>query len=43
MPSVVIIHAGEDTLPARALAEKLRAANLTSILEQPPAKHCGPP
>lgn len=34
MPSVVIIHAGEDTLPARALAEKLRAANLTPILEQ---------
>lgn len=34
MTSVVIIHAGEDTLPARALAEKLRAAKLTPVLEQ---------
>jgi hypothetical protein len=34
MPTVVIIHAGEDTLPARALAEKLRAAKLTPVLEQ---------
>lgn len=34
MPTVVIIHAGDDTLPARALAEKLRAANLTPVLEQ---------
>lgn len=34
MPTVVIIHAGEDTLPARALAEKLRGAKLTPVLEQ---------
>lgn len=34
MPTVVIIHAGDDTLPARALAEKLRGANLTPVLEQ---------
>lgn len=38
MPTVVIIHAAEDTLPARALAEKLRQAQLTVILEQPPGE-----
>ncbi len=36
MPSVVIIHAADDALPARALAEKLRAARLTPVIEQPP-------
>jgi len=36
MPTVVIIHAAEDTLPARALAEKLRQAKLTVVLEKPP-------
>ncbi len=36
MPTVVIIHAAEDTLPARALAEKLRLAKLTVVLEKPP-------
>lgn len=36
MPTVVIIHAAEDALPARALAEKLRAARLTPVIEQPP-------
>lgn len=34
MASVVIIHAAEDALPARALAEKLRAAKLTPVLEK---------
>lgn len=34
MPTVVIIHAAEDTLPARALAEKLRQAKLTVVLEK---------
>jgi hypothetical protein len=38
MPSVVIIHAPEDTLPARALAEKLRQARLQVILEKPPGE-----
>lgn len=38
MPSVVIIHAAEDALPARALAEKLRAARLTPVIEQPPGE-----
>ncbi len=38
MPSVVIIHAAEDTLPARALAEKLRQAQLQVILEKPPGE-----
>jgi len=36
MASVVVIHAAEDTLPARALAEKLRQAKLTVTLERPP-------
>lgn len=36
MPSVVIIHAAEDTLPARALAEKLRQAQVQVILEKQP-------
>jgi hypothetical protein len=36
MASVVIIHAAEDALPARALAEKLRAANLQPVIELPP-------
>ncbi|MBC7768331.1 MAG: toll/interleukin-1 receptor domain-containing protein, partial [Phycisphaerales bacterium] len=34
MPTVVIIHAAEDTLPARALAEKLRQAKLDVVLEK---------
>lgn len=34
MASVAIIHAAEDALPARALAEKLRQAKLTVILEK---------
>ncbi len=34
MPTVVIIHAADDTLPARALAEKLRQARLTVVLEK---------
>jgi hypothetical protein len=39
MPTVVIIHAADDTLPARALAEKLRnAAKLTVVLEKPPGE-----
>jgi hypothetical protein len=38
MPSVVIIHAAEDTLPARALAEKLRQAQVQVILEKPPGE-----
>jgi hypothetical protein len=36
MATVVIIHAAEDTLPARALAEKLRQAQLQVVLEKPP-------
>jgi len=38
MPTVVIIHAAEDTLPARALAEKLRLAKLNVTLEHPPGE-----
>lgn len=38
MPTVVIVHAAEDTLPARALAEKLRQAQLTVVLEKPPGE-----
>lgn len=38
MPSVVIIHAAEDTLPARALAEKLRLAQVQVILERQPGE-----
>ena len=38
MATVVIIHAAEDTLPARALAEKLRLAKLTVTLELPPGE-----
>lgn len=34
MPTVAIVHAGEDTLPARALAEKLRAVRLDPVLER---------
>lgn len=34
MASVAIIHAAEDALPARALAEKLRQAKLTVSLEK---------
>lgn len=34
MATVVIIHAAEDALPARALAEKLRQAKLTVELEK---------
>ncbi|MGE0739979.1 MAG: hypothetical protein AB7O98_01460 [Hyphomonadaceae bacterium] len=34
MATVVIIHAAEDTLPARALAEKLRQAKLQVELEK---------
>lgn len=36
MPTVAIIHAAEDALPARALAEKLRTAKLTVVLEKEP-------
>jgi hypothetical protein len=36
MASVAIIHAAEDALPARALAEKLRQAKLTVMLEKQP-------
>lgn len=39
MPTVVIIHAADDALPARALAEKLRhAAKLTVVVEKPPGE-----
>lgn len=38
MPSVVIIHAAEDTLPARALAEKLRMAQVQVVLEKQPGE-----
>lgn len=38
MATVAIIHAAEDALPARALAEKLRAARLTVVLEKPPGE-----
>lgn len=38
MPTVVIIHAAEDALPARALAEKLRGVKLTPVIEQPPGE-----
>ncbi len=38
MATVVIIHAADDTLPARALAEKLRGAKLQVILERPPGE-----
>lgn len=34
MATVVIIHAADDALPARALAEKLRAARLMPVLEK---------
>jgi hypothetical protein len=34
MATIVIIHAADDTLPARALAEKLRQAKLTVVLEK---------
>lgn len=34
MATVAIIHAAEDALPARALAEKLRQAKLTVVLER---------
>jgi TIR domain-containing protein len=34
MATALIIHAPEDALPARALAEKLRAAKLTVVLEK---------
>jgi len=36
MASVVIIHAAENALPARALADKLRAMRLTPVIELPP-------
>ena len=36
MATVVVIHAAEDTLPARALAEKLRQAKLEVVLEKQP-------
>lgn len=38
MATVVIVHAAEDALPARALAEKLRHAKLTVTLEMPPGE-----
>lgn len=34
MPTVVIVHAAEDAMPARALAVKLRAARLSPVFEQ---------
>lgn len=34
MATVVILHAAEDTLPARALAEKVRQAKLDVVLEK---------
>lgn len=34
MATVAILHAAEDALPARALAEKLRQAKLTVVLER---------
>lgn len=36
MATVAIIHAAEDALPARALAEKLRLGKLTVLLEKAP-------
>lgn len=38
MATVAIIHAADDALPARALAEKLRQAKLTVVLEQQPGE-----
>jgi hypothetical protein len=38
MATVAIIHAAEDALPARALAEKLRQARLNVVLEQEPGQ-----
>lgn len=38
MASVVIIHAPEDAMPARALADKIRRTGLSVILEQPPGQ-----
>lgn len=38
MATVAIIHAADDALPARALAEKLRQARLTVVLEQQPGE-----
>ncbi|MEZ5996565.1 MAG: toll/interleukin-1 receptor domain-containing protein [Hyphomonadaceae bacterium] len=38
MSTVVIIHAAEDTLPARALAEKLRQARLNVVMEKAPGE-----
>jgi hypothetical protein len=38
MATVAIIHAADDALPARALAEKLRQAKLTVVLEKPPGE-----
>lgn len=38
MATVAIIHAPEDSLPARALAEKLRGAKLTVFLEKAPGE-----
>jgi hypothetical protein len=35
MASVVIIHAPEDAMPARALADKVRRTGVSVILEQP--------
>lgn len=38
MSSVVVIHAPEDALPARALAEKLRQSGFQVTLEHPPGE-----
>lgn len=38
MATVAIIHAAEDALPARALAEKLRQAKVTVLLEKQPGE-----
>jgi hypothetical protein len=38
MPTVVIVHAAEDSAPARALAEKLGAMGLTTVVDSPPGE-----
>lgn len=38
MPNVVIIHAADDTLPARALSDKLRQAQAQVTLEHTPGQ-----
>ncbi|MEJ0060561.1 MAG: TIR domain-containing protein [Terricaulis sp.] len=38
MPTVVIVHAAEDSAPARALAEKLGAMGLTTVVDKGPGE-----